>query len=104
MADCHEHPHEHALDPEGKKKLLSRLKRAEGQLQAVSRMVEDDVYCVDVLLQVAAIQGALKKAGHVLLRAHIDHCVTRALRSGDEADRAQRIDELMEVFARYGGV
>jgi DNA-binding FrmR family transcriptional regulator len=98
------HEHETALDTEGKRKLLARLKRAEGQLVAVQRMVDEDTYCVDVLLQVAAIQGALKKAGHVLLRAHIDHCVTRALRSGDEVARARRIDELMEVFNRYGGL
>lgn len=99
-----EHPTaEHALGEAGKKKLLARLKRAEGQLQAVQRMVAEDAQCVDVLLQVAAIEGALKKAGHVLLRAHIDHCVTNALRSGDEAARNQRIEELMEVFARYGG-
>ena len=95
---------EHALDAEGKKRLLARLKRAEGQLQAVQRMVQNDTQCVDVLLQVAAIEGALKKAGQLLLRAHIDHCVTDALRSGDEGARTQRIEELMEVFARYGGL
>lgn len=94
---------EHALDEAGKRRLLARLKRAEGQLQAVQRMVMEDARCVDVLLQVAAIEGALKKAGHVLLRAHIDHCVTDALRSGDEAARTQRIEELMDVFSRYGG-
>lgn len=95
---------EHALDEQGKRRLLARLKRAEGQLQAVQRMVVEDAQCVDVLLQVAAIEGALKKAGQVLLRAHIDRCVTDALRSGDEAARTQRIEELMDVFSRYGGV
>lgn len=93
-----------ALGEAGKKRLLARLKRAEGQLQAVQRMVVEDGQCVDILLQVAALEGALKKAGHVLLRAHIDHCVTDALRSGDEQARTQRVEELMEVFARYGGL
>ncbi len=86
-----------------KKKLLARLKRAEGQLAGVRRMVEEDAYCVDTLVQVAAVRGALSKVGDVLLEDHLGHCVRRAFESGDEAARRAHIDELLDVFARFGG-
>ena len=92
------------LDTDEKTKLLARLKRAEGQLAAVRRMVEEDTYCVDVLLQIAALRGALGKAGHVLLGSHLRHCVTHAFESGDDAARSRTLDELLEVFGRYGGL
>ena len=87
-----------------KKRLLDRLKRAEGQLAAVQRMVDDDTYCVDTLTQISAVRGALEKVGQIMLRYHIENCVTDACSSGDARDRQQKIDELMEVFARHGGV
>ncbi len=92
------------LDSENKKKLLARLKRVEGQIGALRRMVEEETYCVDVLLQIRAAQGALGKAGHVLLDSHVRTCVADAFQEGSEAERAQRVDELLDVFARYGGV
>lgn len=92
------------LADDSKQKMLARLKRAEGQLAAVRRMVEDDTYCVDVLLQIAAIRGALGKAGHVLLASHLSHCVRAALESGDADARDRTLDELVEVFGRYGGM
>lgn len=87
-----------------RQKLLNRLRRAQGQLSAIHRMVEDDAYCVDTLLQIAAVRGALDKAGQVLLRYHIENCVSQACNSGDERERQQKIDELMEVFARHGAI
>lgn len=86
-----------------KKKLLARLRRAEGQLAAVRRMVEDDAYCIDVLVQVAAVRGALAKAADVLLEDHLEHCVVRTFESGDPDERRARVDELLTVFARFGG-
>ena len=86
-----------------KKKLIARLKRAEGQLAAVRRMVEDDKYCVDVMTQIAAVRGALTRAADVLLEDHLNHCVTTAFESGDEQVRRERVDELLDVFARFGG-
>lgn len=85
-----------------KKKVLARLRRIAGQVNGIARMVEDDRYCVDVLLQVAAAQAALGEAGRVLLRSHVETCVTAALGSGTAAERSQKIDELMQVFSRYG--
>jgi DNA-binding FrmR family transcriptional regulator len=87
-----------------KKKLLNRIKRAEGQLGAVHRMVDDEAYCVDTLTQISAVQGAMDKVGQILLRYHIENCVTDACSSGDERERQKSIDELMEVFARHGGI
>ena len=90
-------------DQHTRKKLLTRLKRVEGQIGGLRRMLEDDAYCVDILLQLRAASGALDKAGHVLLESHIRTCVADAFAGGDTSAREQKVDELMEVFARYGG-
>ena len=92
------------LSPEEKRRLLSRLKRAEGQVVALRRMVEADAYCVEVLTQLAAARGALGKVGDVILRSHIETCVATALRQDDADARDEKIDELMDVFARFGGL
>lgn len=92
------------LDPTTKRKLTARLKRAEGQIAGLRRMLDEDANCVDVLLQISAAQGALGKAGQVLLAEHIRTCVADAFASGDEIDRDEKVDELMDVFARYGGL
>jgi len=92
------------LDDTTKRKLTTRLKRAEGQIAGLRRMLEEDAYCVDILLQISAAQGALGKAGQVLLAEHIRTCVADAFAGGDEASREEKVDELMDVFARYGGV
>ena len=92
------------LDDDTRKKLIGRLRRIEGQIAGIQRMVEDDAYCVDVLVQMSAAQGALAKAGHVLLGHHVEHCVSDAMRHGDEQERQIKIDELMDVLGRYGGL
>lgn len=85
-----------------KKRVLIRLRRIAGQVEGLARMVEEDRYCVDVLLQVASAQGALGEAGKVVLRSHVETCVTDALASGTAAARKRKVDELMQVFSRYG--
>ena len=92
------------MSSEDHKRLVARLKRAEGQLSGVRRMVEDDGYCVDVLLQLQAVRGALAKVGQLVLCNHVETCVTTALQGTDDAQKNQQIDELMDVFARYAGV
>ena len=92
------------LSAESRDKAVARLKRAEGQLAAVRRMLESDSDCVDTLLQLSAVRGALSRVGEMVLSAHIETCVTQALRSGDDDCRQGVVDELMEVFARYGGI
>ena len=91
-------------DAASKKKLLGRLRRVEGQVRAIVRMVDEDTYCVDTLLQISAAQGALGKAGQLLLGSHVETCVADAFAQGSPRDRQQVIDELMEVFSRYGRI
>lgn len=67
-------------------------------------MVEEDRYCVDVLLQVAAAKAALERVGHIVLGSHVDTCVDTALSSGSKRERKEKIEELMDVFERFGGI
>lgn len=85
-----------------KKKILARLRRIAGQVEGIAHMLEEDRYCVDVLLQIGSARAALGQAGKLVLRAHVETCVSEALTSGRPGDRKQKLDELMEVFARYG--
>ncbi|WPD18320.1 metal-sensitive transcriptional regulator [Thermaerobacter composti] len=80
-----------------RKKLLDRLRRIEGQVRGLQRMVEEERYCVDVLIQVAAVRAALDAVALQLLEQHTHHCVQDAVRSGD-GDAA--IDEVMAVVRR----
>ena len=90
------------MDEEAKQKALARLSRIEGQVQGVQRMVEEGKYCVDILLQLSAIQGAVEQVRKILLGRHIESCVAEAMASGRVEDRQKKIEELLEVFARYG--
>ena len=91
------------LNDETKGKARGRLRRIEGQVQGLQRMLDNDASCVDILLQISAVQGALEQVQKLLLGRHIESCVTDALRSGSKSDRQQKIDELLDVFARFGG-
>ena len=91
------------LNAETKAKALGRLRRIEGQVQGLQRMIEAEAYCVDILLQISAVQGALEQVQKLLLGRHIESCVTDALRSGSKSERQQKLDELLDVFARFGG-
>ena len=91
------------LNDATKGKVRGRLRRIEGQVQGLQRMVEADAYCVDILLQVSAVQGALEQVEKLLLGRHIESCVTDAIRSGSKSERQQKIDELLDVFARFRG-
>jgi DNA-binding FrmR family transcriptional regulator len=78
-----------------------RLKRIAGQVAGIQRMLDEDRYCVDVLLQITAVQAALMETGRVILAGHIETCLTQALRSRDQQERRKKIDELMNVFTRF---
>ncbi len=91
------------MDAETKAKALGRLRRIEGQVQGIQRMVEEDKYCVDILLQLAAVEGAVEQVQKLLLGQHIESCVTDAIRSGNARDRQRKVDELLEVFSRFAG-
>jgi CsoR family transcriptional regulator, copper-sensing transcriptional repressor len=90
------------LNEEAKAKARGRLRRIEGQVQGLQRMIDADAYCVDILLQISAVQGALEQVQKLLLGRHIESCVAEALRSGSKSERQQKVDELLEVFSRFG--
>jgi DNA-binding FrmR family transcriptional regulator len=91
------------IDGDTRGKALGRLRRIEGQVQGIQRMVEEDKYCVDILLQLTAVQGAVEQVQRLILGRHIESCVTDAIRSGSARDRQKKVDELLEVFSRFGG-
>ena len=79
---------------------LKRLGRIEGQVRGLSRMVEEDRYCIDIVTQVAAVRAALRRAEEEILRDHVAHCVEHAINSGNIAAQRQKIVELMAVVSR----
>jgi DNA-binding FrmR family transcriptional regulator len=81
---------------------LKRLKRIEGQVRGLARMVEEDRYCIDIVTQIAAVRAALRKVEEEILRDHVAHCVEHAINSGDKVDQRQKIAELMDVMGRAG--
>jgi DNA-binding FrmR family transcriptional regulator len=91
------------MEPITRDKALGRLRRIEGQVQGLQRMIGSDAYCVDVLLQIAAVQGALEQVQKLLLGRHVETCVAEAFRSGSKAERQRKIDELLDVVSRFGG-
>ena len=84
-----------------KQALLNRLRRIEGQVRGIERMVEDDRYCIDILTQVAAVTTALESLGLKVLDGHVRHCVAGALASGDEAEAAAKTEELLAAVQRF---
>ncbi|MFG1382551.1 metal-sensitive transcriptional regulator [Xanthobacter versatilis] len=83
-----------------KEEVLKRLSRIEGQVRGLSRMVEEDRYCIDLITQVSAVRAALKRVEEEVLRDHVAHCVEHAIRSGDAEDQRQKVKELMDVMVR----
>ena len=77
---------------------LKRLKRLEGQVRGIARMVEEDRYCVDILTQVAAVRAALKGVEKLVIADHAAHCIADALASGDREDQQAKFTELLELL------
>ncbi|MFP3941550.1 MAG: metal-sensitive transcriptional regulator [Thermoanaerobaculia bacterium] len=91
-----------AHEPGDRRRLLARLRRIEGQVRGLQRMVEEERYCPEILTQVAAVQASLRAAVQVLLQDHLRHCVTGALRSGDPHEAEAMYAELTDLFKKYG--
>ena len=89
-----------AMHAEAKTQVTKRLKRIEGQVRGLARMVDEDRYCIDIVTQISAVRAALRRVEEEVLRDHVAHCVEGAIASGNRADQRQKIAELMEVLGR----
>jgi len=93
--------HADKVGQESKRRILLRLRRIEGQVRGLQRMVEEERYCPDVMDQVSAVHESLRGVGQLLLRNHLEHCATNALRSGDAARAARTYAELTALFYKH---
>ncbi len=90
--------HGYAADKDA---LVKRLHRIEGQVRGIEKMVEDDRYCIDILTQLAAVDTALEAVALKVLEEHIQHCVARALASGDANEANEKTAELLAAVQRF---
>jgi DNA-binding FrmR family transcriptional regulator len=77
-----------------------RLNRIEGQVRGLTKMVDEDRYCIDIVTQISAVRSALRRVEEEILKDHVAHCVEHAISSGDKADQRRKIAELMDVVGR----
>lgn len=90
------------IDQETKDSTRRRLLSIKGQVQGIQQMIEDEKYCVDILIQLSAVRAALGKVSAIVLKRHVESCVVSAIESGSEEKVAEKIEELVQVFSRYG--
>jgi DNA-binding FrmR family transcriptional regulator len=89
-----------AVDADLKERNTNRLKRIEGQVRGLQKMVEEDRYCADILTQVSSVQEALRSVARELMRNHLKHCATHAFKQG-EGEAEAMYDELVELFHKH---
>src|ERR1041384_224412 len=89
-----------AVDPDVKDRNLKRLRRIEGQVRGLQKMVESDRYCADILTQISAVHEAMRGVGRELMRNHLKHCASTAIRTSD-AEAEAMYDELVEMMYRH---
>ena len=90
----------HGVDAATRTKNLARLRRIEGQVRGIQKMVEEDRYCADVLTQISAVHEALRGVGRELMRHHLHHCATEAIK-GTDAEAAAMHDEILALMYRH---
>lgn len=88
------------VDADGKARNLKRLRRIEGQVRGVQKMVDEERYCADILMQISSVHEALRAVARELMRNHLKHCATAAIRSDDEAADAM-YDELVDLMYKH---
>jgi DNA-binding FrmR family transcriptional regulator len=89
------------VDPAIKAANLRRLRRIEGQVRGLQKMIEEDRYCADIMTQISSVHEALRSVGRELMRNHLKHCAAQAIREGD-AERSERMyDELVEMMYKH---
>ena len=89
-----------AVDEEGKERNLKRLRRIEGQVRGLQKMVSDDRYCADIMTQISSVHESLRSVGRELMRNHLKHCAASAIRTGGESADAM-YDELVELLYKH---
>ena len=95
--DHHEHAHSHYQSPEEKKRQINRINRISGHLAYVKRMIEEDIDCADVLVQIAAIRSALNGLGKEIINEHISHCIYHAIEDGD----THAVEEFQKAIQKF---
>lgn len=90
--------HSHSYEANSSE-LLTRLKRIEGQVRGIQKMIEENRYCVDIITQLAAVKSATNQVALSLIESHTQHCVKAALTNGDDGD--EKIDELIDVVRKF---
>ena len=96
-------PHDHkavAVDADGKERNIKRLRRIEGQVRGLQKMVEEDRYCTDIMTQISSVHEALRSVGRELMRNHLKHCATAAIKSGPE-EAEPMYDELVDLLYKH---
>lgn len=88
------------VDPDAKERNMKRLRRIEGQIRGIQRMVEDERYCADIMTQISSAHEALRAVGRELMRNHLKHCATSAIRSGEQEASAM-YDELVDMMYKH---
>ncbi len=91
--------HRHIHSPEEKKTVINRLAKAAGHLEKVKWMVENDVDCSEVLIQIAAVRNAINNTGKVILKNHLEHCIVHAIENNDQ-EEIQALNQAIEIFIK----
>ena len=89
------------VDPEIKAANLKRLRRIEGQVRGLQRMVHEDQYCADILVQISSVHEALRSLGRELMRNHLRHCATQTIRQGDKAATEAMYGEILDLVYKH---
>ncbi len=93
--------HAVGVEPEIKERNLKRLRRIEGQVRGLQRMVEEDRYCADILTQISSVHQALRSVGRELVRNHLKHCAASAIRGGNPGEAEEMYDEIIEMMYKH---
>jgi DNA-binding FrmR family transcriptional regulator len=89
------------VEPSVKTTNLKRLRRIEGQIRGLQRMVEEDRYCADIMMQISSVQQALRAVGRALMRNHLRHCATQAINKGSAEETEAMYDELLDLIYKH---
>lgn len=90
-----------AVAPEIKQSNLKRLRRIEGQIRGLQKMVDDERYCADIVIQISSVQEALRGVGKALLKNHLEHCAAQAIRHGDDKQASAMYAELLDMIYKH---